>query len=64
MEYLEECLRNDLNLKAPRAMAVLKPLKIISLISMRPLSTTLMLLIIPVILAWELEKSLLPENST
>lgn len=29
MEYLEECLRNDLNLKVPRAMAVLRPLKVI-----------------------------------
>jgi len=29
MGVLEECLRNDLNQKAPRAMAVLKPLRIV-----------------------------------
>ncbi len=29
MGYLEECLREDLNFRAPRVMAVLKPLKVI-----------------------------------
>lgn len=29
MAYLEHCIREDLNLKAPRVMAVLKPLKVV-----------------------------------
>jgi glutaminyl-tRNA synthetase len=29
IEYLEHCVREDLNLRAPRAMAVLRPLKVV-----------------------------------